>query len=218
MTPIDNQLQLAMPVRDRADVLGLNDEEHRLLARWLTEGGALTAIPAAARRRGRRRVLLSATAAAVVLVPWLIYLAATLPDRQRAHDWRLAWVGFDAALMLAFAATAWFGWRSRQIVITAFLVTATLLLCDAWFDVVLSWGSTEQTTAIVTAIGGEIPFAVFLLTVYHRLVRTLTAQIWRDRGRAGDPPSLRQLPLLLLPTPVDPPATGLEVSGTKGAT
>jgi hypothetical protein len=212
VTPIDNQLQLAMPVRDRADVLGLNDEEHRLLARWLAEAGALTAIPAAAQRR-RRRVLLSATAAAVVLVPWLIYLAATLPDRQRAHDWRLAWVGFDGALMLAFAATAWFGWRSRQIVITAFLVTATLLLCDAWFDVVLSWGSAEQTTAIVTAIGGEIPFAVFLLTVYHRLVRVLTAQIWRDRGRAGDPPPLRQLPLLLLPTRVDTLATRPGVGG-----
>ena len=27
------------------------------------------------------------------------------------------------------------------------------------------------TTAIVTAIGSELPFAVFLLTVYHRLVR-----------------------------------------------
>jgi hypothetical protein len=97
-------------------------------------------------------------------------------------------------------------------VITAFLVTATLLLCDAWFDVVLSWGSAEQPTAILTAIGGEIPFAVFLLTVYHRLVRALTAQIWRDRGRAGDPPPLRRLPLLLLPTPADPPTPGLEVS------
>jgi hypothetical protein len=114
--------------------------------------------------------------------------------------------------MLAFAATAWFGRRRRQIVITAFLVTATLLLCDAWFDVVLSWGSAEQPTAILTAIGGEIPFAVFLLTVYHRLVRALTAQIWRDRGRAGDPPPLRKLPLLLLPTPADAPTPGLEVS------
>ena len=196
MAPIDKKLKLAMPIRDRADVLRLNDEEHRLLARWLSEPGALTAIPAAA--RGRSSVLLSATAAAVVLAPWLIHLAGTLPDRQRAHDWRLAWVGFDGALMLAFAAIAWFGRRSRQIVITALLVTATMLLCDAWFDVVLSWGSAEETTAIVTAIGGEIPFAVFLLTVYHRLVRSPTAQPWRDRGGAGDPPPFRQLPVLLL--------------------
>jgi hypothetical protein len=212
VTPIDNTVQLGLPIRDRADVLRLNDEEHRLLARWLADAGSITTIPAAARRR-RRRVLVSATAAAVELVPWLIYLAATLPDRQRAHDWRLAWVGFDGALMLAFAATAWFGWRSRQIVITAFLVTATLLLCDAWFDVVLSWGSTEQATAILTAIGAEIPFAVFLLAVYHRLVRALTAQIWRDRGRAGDPPPLRQLPLFLLPTPVDAPGPALDAGG-----
>jgi hypothetical protein len=212
VTPIGSNVQLATPVRDRADVLALNDDEHRLLARWLAEAGALTAIPAAARRR-RRRVLLSATAAAVALAPWLVYLAATLPDRQRADDWRLAWVGFDAALMLAFAAAAWFGWRSRQFVVTAYLVTATLLFCDAWFDVVLSWGSAEQATAIVTAIAAEIPFAVFLLTVYHRLVRALTAQIWRDRGRAGDPPPLRRLPLFLPPAPVDTSPTGLAVGG-----
>jgi len=200
--PIGDDVRLGRPVNDRADVLALSDDEHRLLARWLAEAGALTEIPPAARRR--RRALLSATAAAVALAPWTVYLAATLPDRQRAGDWRLAWVGFDAALMLASASAAWFGWRSRQLVITACLVTAMLLFCDAWFDVVLSWGSPEQATAIVTAIAAEVPFAVFLLSVYHRLVQALTTQVWRDRGRAGDPPPLRQLPLFLQPTMGEP--------------
>jgi hypothetical protein len=206
----ENEPNLSTSVRDRADVGALSDDDRLRLARWLAEVGRPTSIPAEGRRR-RRRVLVPATAAAVVLVPWLAYLAATLPDRQRAHNWRLAWVGFDGALMLAFAATAWFGWRGRQIVITAFLVTATLLLCDAWFDVALSWGGREQNTSILTAVAGEIPFAVFLLAVHHRLVGALTAQIWRDRGRPGEPPPLRHLPLLLLPTPVENVSTNQSV-------
>jgi hypothetical protein len=134
---------------------------------------------------------------AALLVPWLVVLAVRLPDRHPAHEWRLAWVGFDIALTLAFAATAWFGWHSRQIVITAFLVTATLLLCDAWFDVVLSWGGRGQSEAIVTAVVVEVPLAVFMLTVYHRLVRSMAVRIWRNRGLEGDPPPLHKLPLLV---------------------
>jgi hypothetical protein len=36
-----------------------------------------------------------------------------------------------------------------------------------------------------------------MLVVHHRLVRTLTAQIWRDQGRPGEPPPLRDVPLLV---------------------
>jgi MFS family permease len=192
----DREGRLASPVGCRDDVAALDDADRRLLVRWVSEvSGPLVRPPAAERRR--RRVLVAATAAAAVLVPWLALLAATLPDRHRDHEWRLAWVGFDGALVLAFVATAWFGWRGRQIVVTAFVVTATLLLCDAWFDVVLSWGGPEQRSAVLTALLGELPFAVFMLTVYHRLLRATATQVWRDRGLPGEPPPLRRLPLLL---------------------
>ena len=46
----------------------------------------------------------------------------------------------------------------RQLVITALIVTGTLLLCDAWFDVTLSWGSNEQLSSILAALLVEIPF------------------------------------------------------------
>jgi hypothetical protein len=206
---LDDQVpedRLRTRVGSRADVAALDEAERQRLARWISELAAPSARPPGAERR-RRRVLGAATAAALVLVPWLALLAATLPDRHRDHEWRLAWVGFDAALMVAFAATAWFGWRSRQIVITAFVVTATLLLCDAWFDVVLSWGGPEQRSAVLTALVGELPFAAFLLVVYHRLLRAMATQVWRDRGLAGPPPPLRRLPLLLRPTP-SPAAVG----------
>jgi hypothetical protein len=198
MAVTDDPSRLTIPVRGRADVVRLDDGERRALASWLASAGPVATLSSSGQRR-RRRVLWTATTVAVFLVPWLAYLAVTLPDRHRAHQWRLAWVGFDVALVLGFAATAWFGWRRRQVVVTAFVVTATLLLCDAWFDVTLSWGGREQTASIVTAVGGEIPLALFLLVVYHRLVRALSVQIWHDTGRPGEAPPLRHLPLLLGP-------------------
>ncbi len=200
MEPAPEPSTLAFPVRTHDDVLRLSRADQARLAAWLADVSIPATLPPDAQRR-RRHVLLVASAAAVVLVPWLAVLAATLPDRHRAHEWRLAWVGFDAVLVVAFAATAWFGWRSRQIVVTAFVVTATLLLCDAWFDIVLSWGSRGERGAILAAVVGEIPFAVFLLAVHHHLTRAMAVQVWHSRGRDDRPPPLHRLPLLLRPLP-----------------
>lgn len=166
------------------------------LSAWLAALNLPACIPLQAQRR-RRKLLLLATAAAAGLVPWIISLAATLPNRHGAYAWRAAWVGFDVALAAAFAATAWFGWRGRQIVIISLIVTATLLLCDAWFDIALSWGGAGQAGSIVSAVVVEIPLALFLLGVCRSILGAVTAQAWRDKGRPGDPPPLWEVPLLL---------------------
>jgi hypothetical protein len=187
---------LGTPVQMCADVAALSESDRRKLARWLTDLNLPTALPPQARRR-RRTVLITATAAAVLLIPWTAFLAITLPERHRDQEWRLTWVGLDIALVAAFAATAWFGWRRRHSVMTALIVTATLLLCDAWFDVTLSWGGSEQVASIVAAVGVEVPLAILFLIVRHRLDRAIVTQSWRDRGLPGDPPPLHKLPLLL---------------------
>jgi hypothetical protein len=198
MTDDASAERLATPVATRNEVQALGEQDRLRLAAWLSELSTPGPIPPAARRR-RRRTLLLVSGSTAFLVPWIVYLAATLPQSQTAHAWAVAWVGFDVALVTAFGAATWFGWRSRQIVITALVVTATLLLCDAWFDLTLSWGSGEQAASIFTAVVAEVPIALFLLFVYHRLLRSVTSQAWRDRGRAGDPPPLRHVPLLLSP-------------------
>lgn len=191
---------LAIAVRTRADTRRLDEHDRQLLSAWLSDRTRPPALGAAARRR-RLAVLLVVSGAAAFLVPWTVALGVTLPETERAHAWRIAWVGFDGALIASFAAAAWLGWRSRQAVITAFVVTATLLLCDAWFDLTLSWGSGEQAASILTALAAELPMAAFLLATYHRLLRTVTTQIWRDSGRHGAPPPLRRLPLLVRSEP-----------------
>jgi hypothetical protein len=198
--PLDH---LANPVASEADVERLDQAELRRLAQWVSSSLLATERVQGGRSR-RNLVLAAATLCAVFLVPWVTLLASSLPNRVQTHEWRVAWVGFDIAMIAAFAATAWFGWRRRQLVITALLVTATLLLCDAWFDVTLSWGTKEQAASLATAALIEVPIAIFLLASYHRLQRVLVTQVRHERGDFGPPPPLWRQPLLLAAIPQGP--------------
>lgn len=111
----------------------------------------------------RRILLLFIAAAAVYLVPWTGYLARTLPDRFDTDQWRLAWVGFDIALLCCFAAAAWLGVRRRRATIPMLAATATLLCCDAWFDVVLDWSGSDRWLSLAMAVFAEVPIALLLM-------------------------------------------------------
>jgi len=91
-------------------------------------------------------------------VPWTAYLAMTLPGQARTHHYRLAWVGFDVLLILVLLATATAAWRGRQVVGLLAACAATMLVVDAWFDVMTSRGS-DVPQAIVTAVLIELPLA-----------------------------------------------------------
>jgi len=100
-----------------------------------------------------RRILLTVLAGVVVLlVPWTVYLAHTLPDRYDTGRWRAVWVGFDVALLLCFAAGAWLGLRRRRAAVPLLSATAALLCYDEWFDVVLGWTSSERWTNVALAV------------------------------------------------------------------
>jgi hypothetical protein len=151
--------------------------------------------------RTRRRVGLAMTVGgALFLIPWIAQLSTTLPDHHSAHQWRLAWTGFDVALTLVFAFTAFVGWRRRQIVVTALTVLGVLLLCDAWFDVTLSWGSHEQAASILTAVIAEIPVAIIAFWLANRLFRETVHYVWHLEGREHPVPPLHKLPLIYVPT------------------
>lgn len=138
----------------------------------------------------RHRFAVAVMAVSVGMVPWIVYLALTLPKTYRAAHWTLLWVGFDVALVVVLVSTALAAWRRRQIMVPLLLVTATLLLCDAWFDVVTSFGRPGGWISMVTAVCAEIPLAVAFLWLYRRLV---LATIAEARRRAGDPRGPRRL-------------------------
>jgi len=99
-------------------------------------------------RRRRRLALLVMMACCVALAGWIAILILDLPGRYTSSDWRAVWVGLDIAELLGFTATAWAAWHQRQIVIFFMIMTGTLLLCDAWFDLALNYGSSGFTASV----------------------------------------------------------------------
>jgi len=161
--------------------------------------------------RRRKLFLLGTIVCCVALAAWIGVLAVTLPRYYRAGGWRGAWVGFDLAELVAFAATAWAAWRGRQVLIMCLIVLATLLLCDAWFDVTLDVRTSGFLVSLLSALLIEIPLAVIAILAARRLLRLAIARIRSREGLAGPVPSLWRIPLFapdegnLLSDPVVPP-------------
>jgi hypothetical protein len=96
---------------------------------------------------------------ALALGPWTLYLTYALPARHVTGHWDLAWIGFDVALLAAFAVTGWSAIRQSRWLIPAAAMTGTMLLCDAWFDIVTAQGGGERLEAILEACVAELPLA-----------------------------------------------------------
>jgi hypothetical protein len=93
----------------------------------------------------------------LILLPWTIYIAGSLPSRQVSANNDAAWAGFDVLLMLTLASTAYFALRRSRYLATAATATATLLV-DAWFDVLTTPG-VQRIESIALAALVELPLA-----------------------------------------------------------
>lgn len=96
---------------------------------------------------------------AVGLIPWTLWLTFSLPSRHVTEDYDLAWVGFDIVLAVAFGATAAATLRYSRWLVPLAAVTGTMLVCDAWFDVVTSTGGGDRLQAVLEAVFAELPLA-----------------------------------------------------------
>jgi hypothetical protein len=144
-------------------------------------------------QRHRTIILAAIIACCVGLAIWIGVLAVTLPRYYRAGDWRGAWVGFDLALLVTFAVTAWAAWRRRQVLIICLVVLATLLCCDAWFDVTLNLRTSGFMLSVLSALFIELPLAAMAIVGARRLVRLTIGMVVLD----GDPRP--KLPLWRVP-------------------
>lgn len=98
-------------------------------------------------------------ALALALVPWTVWLAYDLPRRHVARHWDVAWAGFDVALTVALVATAVAAVRRSPAVQGCAGVAATLLGCDAWFDILTAAHGREMAIALAQAAFLELPLA-----------------------------------------------------------
>jgi hypothetical protein len=192
-------------VLDEADLTRMSHEERAALARALAEleGPRLVApllagpvLTGGGRGQWRRRLLIGATlGCAVGLAIWIGVLAVTLPLRYRAGGWSAAWVGFDIVLLFVFTATAWAAWRRRQMLILCLVVLATLLICDAWFDITLDYATGEFTFSLLLALAVELPLAVLALIGARRLLRLTLGRMEALEGNTGPVPPFWKVPM-----------------------
>ena len=113
---------------------------------------------------------------AAALVPWTLYLAVTLPHHQTITTYRAMWVGFDIALVAVLARIGWFAHRRDPRVVLTAAVGATLLVADAWFDIMTAASPGGRITAIAVAAVLEIPGALLCLALARRGLATLVAR------------------------------------------
>src|SRR4051812_9600578 len=113
-----------------------------------------------------------AMAATIALIPWTLLYISQLPDHHTAKHWNLAWAGFDLALCAALGVTAWAALKERALLIVGLIVSSTLLMCDAWFDVATSLDTADETVTLLTALAVEMPLAVYFAVLAYRYLRT----------------------------------------------
>jgi hypothetical protein len=132
--------------------------------------------PSLARRMRRNRLTLM-VGGVIGLIPWMVYLGFTLPANYVAHNWPATWIGFDCLLIAFMAVTAVLGWLRRQLVVLAAFTTGVLLICDAWFDIMTA-GPGQLWVSVLTALFGNFPLAVLLITGAMRILRLTMTRLW----------------------------------------
>ncbi len=150
-------------------------ERRELITRLERPLGEL--LPASELARLRRVRLAVMVGAIVGLLPWIVYLAITLPDKYIAHNWPTTWVGFDILILVFMAVTAVLGVLRRQLLVLTAFTTGILLVCDAWFDVMTA-APADRWLSVVTAVAGELPLAALLITGALRILRLTATRLY----------------------------------------
>jgi len=139
-------------------------------------------------RRARRWLLLVLGGVAVVLLPWIAYLSVTLPSEHVVKHWQVAWVGLDVAEAAALVATFVALLRRSPAVAVLAPIAGTLLVCDAWFDVVTAQEGSDLAWALAFALLAELPLAALCFWLAFEVGEVVGAIVAEERVLVADPP------------------------------
>jgi hypothetical protein len=107
-------------------------------------------------------------------VPWVIYLAVSLPRHATFAHYRSAWVGFDCGLIAVLGLTGLLAWWGRPQVALAATAAATMLVVDAGFDVLTTQKGQGLVVSIVLAGVVELPLAAICIWIAWHAERAIT--------------------------------------------
>jgi len=120
-----------------------------------------------------RWVVWSYSLLALILIPWTINLAYSLPTRTLARHWDIAWVGLDIFLISSLVANVIFAVYRSKFLVVSLITTSTLLMLDAWFDVMSAKAGKPLVLAITEALIFELPLAIISFSVALGLISKL---------------------------------------------
>jgi hypothetical protein len=130
-------------------------------------------------------VVIAFGAGGVVLLLWTVWIATSLHPHHVTEHWDVAWTGFDLGLAALFLATAYAGHR-RSLWLPVFAATlGTLLVVDAWFDIVLESHYDERRNAILLAVVVELPVAAVCYWIAYRSERYFARGLHLAPARKG---------------------------------
>ncbi|MFC5185425.1 hypothetical protein [Actinomadura harenae] len=140
-------------------------------------------------RRSPERLIAGALAiGTAVLLVWTVGMAFSIPPSEpRTVNWAVLWCGFDAIEIVVMAAAAWLVRRRDALAPMALSALATLMVADAWFDIMTA-RSGYLPAAVSMAAFLELPLAAVLTAFAVRLTRRHARDHAHDRarGRARD--------------------------------
>jgi len=154
-------------------------------------------VGAAVAARWRRPLLTLLVAVTGILVPWTVLLAFTLPSHYVVVHWAVVWIGLDVAEFALLAGTAYLAFRCRPQAALLAWVAATVLCCDAFFDVATASTRVDVTASIVSALIIELPLAGLLFALGWRFFRRVLGRF----AEAPRPPAAPVAPAATAPAP-----------------
>jgi hypothetical protein len=125
----------------------------------------------------------------LILLPWIGYIAVSLPSRQLSPNYDVAWAGFDVFLFAGLASTAYFALRRSRYLSTAAAATATLLVVDMTTPAHQRWQSFVLCGLV------ELPLAALCLWLSyhtHQIAEHRIRLLLRQRQRLRQHPRSRR--------------------------
>jgi phosphoribosylamine---glycine ligase len=119
------------------------------------------------------------------LVPWMAYLAVSLPPSPVAWHWPVAWIGLDAMEAAGLGSTGILMLRRDPRYCLTAIATAALLVTDAWFDVTTAPPGSAELSSLLMAALAEVPIAVLCAWLAWRGLRACLAAAGPAASPAG---------------------------------
>ena len=105
-----------------------------------------------------------------VTIPWTVYIGITLPTKHVSQHWDAAWVGLDIAIAFFLILNAIFSYLESKWLVMSATATSTLLIVDAWFDVITARYGRPLDISLASALFVEIPLAIMTFTIALRII------------------------------------------------